>query len=45
MSDAAVNEGLGKMDGGAKSSKETRKTKSLLGNNLQDTILFTTAQI
>jgi hypothetical protein len=46
VSGATMNEGLGKMDGGeAKLSEETRQARSLLGNNLQDKILFTTSQI
>jgi hypothetical protein len=45
VSGAEVNEGLGKMDGGEKSSEETRQARSLFGNNLQYKILFTTSQI
>jgi hypothetical protein len=40
VSGTEVNEGLGKMDGGAKSSEETRQARSLFGNNLQHGILF-----
>jgi hypothetical protein len=40
VSGAAVNEGLGKMDEGEKSSEETRQAMSLFGNNLQHRILF-----
>ena len=40
MSGATVNEGLGKIDEGAKSSEEAKQTRSLFGNNLQHGILF-----
>ena len=42
LSGVAVNEVLGKMDGGEKSSEETRQAMSLFGNNLQHGILFST---
>jgi hypothetical protein len=40
VSGAEVNEGLGKNDGGEKSSEGTRQAMSLFGNNLQHGILF-----